>query len=333
MPADPTGAPYAVAVLLLEQFSMIAFTSTVEPLREANWVMGRKAFAWRVLSHDGLPVTASSGLSLNVEGSIRDVTDSDMVIVCSSFDPHRYITQPMLAWLRRFDRKGAMIGGIETGAYVLARAGLLDNCNATIHWENAESVTEAFPHVHLTGRIFEIDGRRFTAAGASAAMDMMLYFIGQRVGLHVASAIAEQFIYNRMRGSDMPARVAASERLNVHQPRLRRILQVMDTELAERIDLAAMAAGENISERELRRLFQVHLHVSPQDYHRSLRLEKARMMLWHTELSITDVASSCGFASSSDFSRAYRRKFGTRPVDDRKRGYTLSRPKPLSATS
>jgi AraC family carnitine catabolism transcriptional activator len=318
-------APYSVAILLLEQFAMIAFTSTLEPLREANWVAGYKAFEWKVLSHDGKAVRASNGLSLNVEGSIADVTDCQMVIVCSSFDPHLYITPKILAWLRKLDRKGAMVGAVETGAYVLASAGLLDNCRATIHWENAQSMIDTFPKVKLTGRIFEIDGRRFSAAGASAAMDMMLHFIGQHVGRHVASGVAEQFIYNRMRESKNPQRIAASERMNVRQPRLRRLLQLFDRHLDQRLDMGEVAAGEGITERELRRLFQAHVGVSPQDYHRSLRLENARLMLRQTEMSITDVASSCGFASSSDFSRAFKRKFRCKPIDDREEAYLLYR--------
>ncbi len=325
MTSGAAAPPYPVVVLLLEQFAMIAFTSTLEPLREANWVLQRRAFDWMVVSHDGRAVTASNGLSLNVDGSIQDVVDCAMVIVCSSFDPHLYITPKILAWLRKLDRQGAMIGGVETGAYVLARAGLLDGCRATIHWENAQSMIEAFPKVQLTGRIFEIDGRRFSAAGASAAMDMMLHFIGMRVGRHVAASVAEQFIYNRLRGSESPQRLAASERMNMRHPRLRRLLQFMDSHLHERLDIAAIAGAEKISERELRRLFRTHLDDSPQDYHRTLRLEKARLMLRQTDLSVTDIASGCGFASSSDFSRAFRRKFGCKPVDDRKEIYVLDR--------
>ena len=223
MTQESAVAAYRVTVLLLEQFAMIAFTSTLEPLREANSVLGRRAFDWTVVSHDGRAVTASNGLSLNVDGSIHNVVDSAMVIVCSSFDPHRYITSKMLAWLRKFDRQGALIGGVETGAYVLARAGLLDGCRAAIHWENAQSIIKTFPKVQLTSGIFEIDGRRFSAAGASAAMDMMLHFIGMRVGRHIAAAVAEQFIYNRVRGPESPQRLAAPERMNMRHPRLRRL--------------------------------------------------------------------------------------------------------------
>jgi transcriptional regulator GlxA family with amidase domain len=306
-----------VVVLLLEQFAMIAFSSTVEPLREANWVAGRRIFEWKVVSNDGQPVRASNGLAIQVDGSIKDVLYASTVIVCSSFDPHLYTTSKTIAWLRMLDRQGAYLGAVETGAYVLARAGLLDNCRATIHWENDEGMVSQFPKVHFTGRIFEIDGRRFTASGATAAMDMMLHLISESVGHEIALKVAEEFIYNRMRPAKVPQRLPASERLNITKPRLKRLLAHLDSHLDEPMDVANMAIPAGVTEREIRRLFQSGLATSPKAYHRRLRLQKARSMLHQTDLSVSDVAIRLGFSSSSDFCRAFRREFGTSPLQDR----------------
>ncbi len=326
----PAAGSLPVAVLLLENFSMICFASTIEPLREANWVAKYRAYDWRVLSPDGQAVRASNGLTVSVDGSIEDVPHCPMVIVCCSFDPHLHATPKILSWLRKLDRQGAQIGGVETGAYVLARAGLLDNHRATIHWENADSIAEAFPKVKLTERIFEIDRRRFSSSGAAATMDMMLHFIALQVGRNVAHGVAEEFIYNRMRGAENPQRLSVAERINARHPRLKRILQRIETDLDARLDIQQMAATEGISEREVRRLFQAYLGVSPQSYHRTLRLQKARAMLRQTDLSVTQIALSCGFASSSDFSRAFKREFNRTPVDDRGEVYLLDRSSGLS---
>ncbi|HEV8712064.1 MAG TPA: GlxA family transcriptional regulator [Candidatus Binatia bacterium] len=270
-----------------------------------------------------LRLTASNGLTINVDASIQDISYAPMVIVCSSFDPQLYVTPKILAWLRRLSRLGASIGGVETGSYILARAGLLDDYRATIHWENTQSITEAFPKVRLTGRIFEIDRDRFSASGAAAAMDMMLHFIAVRMGRKVASAVAEEFIYNRMRAAESPQRLTASERMNTRQPRLRRLLNSIDKDLERRLDVGKLASKEGISQREIRRLFQKYLGSSPQAYHRILRLQKAQSMLRQTDKSISEVALACGFTSSSDFSRAYRRQFRCRPLEDRREIYQL----------
>lgn len=305
-----------ITILVLDYFAMIAFASTIEPLREANWVSGRQAFEWKVVSHDGKPVRASNGLSLNVDCAMQDATASSMVLVCSSFNPHLGATPPVLAWLRRQDRLGAMIGGVETGAYVLARAGLLNGHRATIHWENSESFEEEFPQVKLTEAIFEVDRRRCSASGATAALDMMLYFIAQHLGQKVASGVAEEFIYNRIRNSNSPQRLTASDRMNTRNPRLRRLLNYLEKNLHTSMDVSEMAAFEKISEREVRRLFDVHIGTSPQAYHRKLRLAKAQSILRQSDTDVSSVALDCGFSSSSAFSRAYKREFNRRPKDD-----------------
>jgi len=329
---DDSAAPTAfkVTILLLEQFAMLAFSSTIEPLREANSVAGRRIYEWKVVSHDGQAVRASNGLTLNVDGAIEDISSCQMVIVVSSFDPQVHMTRTMVSWLRRMARQRIPIGAVETGTYVLARAKLLDHYRATIHWENMDSFAEEFPKVRLTGRIFEIDGNRFSASGAAAAMDMMLHFIAQQVGHRVASAVAEEFIYNRIRGPENPQRLEAAERLQARHPRVKRLLKVLDTHLDDRLSVAQIAAFERISEREVQRLFQTHLAMSPQAYHRKLRLQKARLMLRQTDLSISDVAIRCGFASGSDFSRAFRREFRQTPGEERA---VLGRPTPLSSVS
>lgn len=324
-PPAPINEPRLVTILVLEQFAMIAFSSTIEPLREANWVAGQKLYEWKVVSHDGKPVRASNGLALQVDASIQDVAYSPTVIVCSSFNVHLYATSPVLAWLRRQARLGAEIGAIETGAYVLARAGLLNGHRATIHWENATSFAEEFPQVKVTSGIFEIDRRRFSASGASAAMDMMLHLIAEQVGRNIASTIAEEFIYNRMRLAEAPQRMPASDRLNTRNPRLRRLLDFLEGRLAESIELSEMAALENVSEREVHRLFRTHLGVSPKAYHRRLRLQRAQALLRQTGMPVSEVALECGFRSGTDFSRAYKREFARRPIDDSGAVYLLDR--------
>ncbi|WP_207936691.1 GlxA family transcriptional regulator [Pseudomonas sp. 51_B] len=309
--------PCTITVLLLEQFAMIALASTIEPLREANWIVGGHAYDIKVVSHDGNAVTSSNGMSINVDGGIADVSASSMVIVCSSWDPHLYMTPAILAWLRKLARQGSRVGAVETGTYVLASAGLLDGHRATIHWENLEGFTESFPRVKISNGIFEVDRTRFSAAGASAALDMMLYMIEETHGPAIATAVADGFVYRRTRQASSPQRSGPQERLNLRQPRLTRILEFLSQNLDRHLDVAEMALVEQISDREVRRLFSVHLNSTPQAYHRRLRLEKARALLKQTMMSVTDISVCCGFSSSSDFSRAFKREYGVQPVGDR----------------
>jgi transcriptional regulator GlxA family with amidase domain len=318
-------APQQIGILLLDQFSVISFSCTVEPLREANWVMKKKAYDWRVYSHDGKPVLASNGLSVNVHGSIDAVGSCPMVIVCSSFDPHLYATRRVVTWLRKLARQGTVLGAVETGSWVLAHAGLLNGYRATIHWENRASIDEVYPEVILTDNIFEIDRDRFSASGATAAMDMMLHFIGAQHGLAVASSVAEEFIYNRMRTSQAPQRLSTTQKFALRHPKLRRLTELLDSQLERRIDVRELAKISGLSARQVHRLFKTYLGMSPQTYHRKLRLQRARDMLRQTELTVLEIAMASGFSSSSDFSRVYRRVFRQSPQQDRAAVYVLDR--------
>jgi transcriptional regulator GlxA family with amidase domain len=317
--------PQQIGILLLDHFSVIAFSCTVEPLRAANLVLKKKVYDWRVYSPDGKPVLASNGLSINVHGSIDAVDSCPMVIVCSSFDPHLYATKRVISWLRKLARQGTLLGGVETGSWVLARAGLLNGYKATIHWDNQSSIEEVFPEVILTNNIFEIDRDRFSASGAAAAMDMMLHFIGRQHGLAVASAVAEDFIYNRMRGSETPQRLSTSQKYALRNHKLRRLTDLLDSQLERRVDVSELANTSRLSARQVHRLFKTHLGMSPQAYHRKLRLQRARDMLRQTELTVLEIAMASGFTSSSDFSRVYRRTFRQSPHEDRASVYAIDR--------
>jgi transcriptional regulator GlxA family with amidase domain len=320
-----TSAPQQIGILLLDQFSVISFSCTVEPLREANSVLKKKVYDWRIYSKDGNPVLASNGLSVNVHGSIDEMNACSIVIVCSSFDPHLYATRRVLSWLRNLARQGVVLGAVETGSWVLAKAGLLNGYRATIHWENRASIDEVFPEVILTDNIFEIDRDRFSASGATAAMDMMLHFIGTRHGVAAASSVAEQFIYNRIRGSHAPQRLSTTQKYGLRHPKLRRLTEVLDSQLERRVDVRELARTSGLSARQVHRLFKAHMGISPQAYHRQLRLQRAREMLRQTDLTVLEIAMASGFSSSSDFSRVYRRAFHQSPHQDRATIYALDR--------
>jgi transcriptional regulator GlxA family with amidase domain len=207
----------------------------------------------------------------------------------------------------------------------LAHAGLLNGYRATIHWENRASIAEVYPDVILTDNIFEIDRDRFSASGATAAMDMMLHLIGGQHGVSVASSVAEQFIYNRIRGPQAPQRLSTTQKFALRHPKLRRLTELLDSQLERRVDVGELARVSKLSTRQVHRLFKTHLGMSPQAYHRKLRLQRARDMLRQTELTVVEIAMASGFSSSSDFSRVYRRVFHQSPQRDRAAVYVLDR--------
>ena len=164
--------------LLLPEFSSIGFMSAIEPLRVANRFSGA-LYRWHILSADGGPVAASNGISLNAEGAFDSVKDASVVFVVAGFEPLVRYTREIADWLRRLDRAGATLGGIDTGSFILAEAGLLDRKRVTVHWEAASAFQERYPALEVSPELFEIDERRITCAGGTASIDLMLDVIAR----------------------------------------------------------------------------------------------------------------------------------------------------------
>ena len=324
----PNPAPAAIKVtprlrsidfVLTAEFTLIAFTAAIEPLRMANRLSGKNLYQWKTLSVDGQPVLASNGLCLPVDLSIVHATDMDLLLVCGGEHIEQHVERALLTALRRAAQAGKGIGGLCTGSYTLARAGLLDGYRATIHWENLASFREAFPSVIASQELFEIDRNRYTCSGGIAPLDLMLNIIWRDHGLELASAISEEFLCERIRGRHDRQRIPLALTLGTSQPKLMETVALMEANLEEPMSLDELSNAVALSRRQLERLFQKYLHCAPTRYYLDLRLKKARQLLLQTGMSVVDVALACGFVSAPHFTKCYRDYFHKPPRDERRR--------------
>lgn len=310
--------PREIAFLLLPEFAMMAFFAAIEPLRIANRCSGRELYRWSIYSGDGGPVAASNGMTLLVDGAIGPGAFAPRVFVCSSFNHEAHTSTAMLQWLRRLASRGAVLGGIDTGAFLLARAGLLDGHRVTLHWESIPAFRELYPGIETTAELYEIDRQRLTSSGGTATMDLMLRFIADAHGAELATAVSEQLIHQRVRSKSDHQRMTLAARLGVHNPTVLRAVEFMSANVEQPASVVEVAAHCGISQRQLERLFAEQLDASPTAYYLRLRLAHARELLRDTGRSVLEVALACGFGSSASLSRAYRRRYGLPPSRDRR---------------
>jgi len=309
--------PVTIGFFLVPRFSMLAFSSALEPLRVANLISGRELFRWRVFSRDGSPVEASNGMAVLAEGSIADSPRLSTLFVCASHEPLATLDSATGAWFRRLAVAGTTMGALDTGAWLLARAGLLNGHRATVHWEWRDAFAEDFPKVDCRTSLFETDRGRLTCAGGTAALDMMLHLIGLRFGHNLAVDISEQFIHERIRPAEDAQRMALGQRLGVADPKLEAVITAMEENLEEPLASREFARISGMSERQLERLFHRALGCTPIRYYLDLRLRRARILLGQTRLPVMEVALACGFATPAHFSRAYKAHYGHAPRAER----------------
>ncbi len=311
----------AFGFLLLPEYSMIALTSAVEPLRMANYVSKHELFSWHTFSKDGKAIAASNGLAVEPDNGISNSVNLDAVFVCGGINIEKHGSDPaLIRWLRDLANSGVEIGGLCTGAYMLAKADLIGGRRCTVHWELFDTFRKKFPKINLTQKLFEIDRRLYTCAGGQAPADMILGIIHQQHGGSLALDICDEFMYEKVRDTHSVQRPGMKSITGAKSAALCSVIALMAANIEEPVSLPYLAKHANMSGRHLQRMFKNCLNVSPNRYYLNMRLERARELLLLTEKPILDVGISCGFYSAPHFSKVYRLYFGVTPRDDRRGG-------------
>ena len=307
-----------IGFLLIPDFSFFALACCSEPLRVANRLADKKLFEFTFLSENGSPVKASNGIPLDAQYSIADCPDEyQTVVVVSGFNPLDGCSDTLYSELRRLAANGASLGCVDTGAHILARAGLLQGQRTVVHWEASSGFQENYPTIQVVPERFMIEENRVSAAGGLSSLDMMLNIIGAAHGQELATAVAEQFTYTHVQSAEDAQRMSLRGRLSTTNKRLIRAVQIMEKNLTIPLSIQEIAERCETSVRELERLFKNDVGTPPKRYYRKLRLDKARQLLRQTEMTVLDIAISCGFQSAAYFSSAYRKDFGISPSKDR----------------
>ena len=305
--------PLAVTFVLLPMFTMLAFSSAIEPLRMANQLTGQVLFRWQTLSDDGHPVACSNGVPVVVEGAWADARPEGIIFVCSGVEPEGKASVALGDWLRGLWRRGRTVGGLCTGAYALAAAGILGGRRFTMHWDNIDAFAENHPNLTPSRQVFCIDDRVMTCAGGVAAADLMLKLIADRFGAALAQQVMNMCLLTRRRDEADHQIASLAARLGTRHDKLLQAAAYLEARIEEGFDLDACAAHLSLSRRQIERLFATHLNVTPVRYMNDLRLARGRALLAETDMKVTEVAVASGFASASHFSKSFKAKYGVSP--------------------
>lgn len=300
-----------LAFMLMPGFSAMAFFSALEPLRIANRLAVRQLYRWTIHAPGAGHALASNGMELRAERAMPQSPEA--LIVCAGFDPLAEARPALLGQVRRSWRAGSQVGAIDTGAFVLAEAGILGRERITLHWEAAEEFRRRYPRIPVSTELYERHGRLFTCAGGTAAMDMMLDWITLSHGIDLAGAVSDQLIHDRIRPASAPQRTSLVEQARVAGPVVQRLVAAMERAVGTSDGFDAILAGEAIDRRRAERLFRDRLGITPARFLRELRLRHALELMRNARLPVHEAALAAGFSSQPVFSRACRNHFGLSP--------------------
>lgn len=314
--------PTKILVLITPDFNAAATVGFLDPFRAANYLEGRSHFQWEITSQQGGLCRASNGMSVDTV-ALSAVQDSprDIVIVSASWAPETHKSTPLNAALWRWARQGSTIGALDTGAFILAEAGLLKDRKATVHYEHIDAMIELYPDIEISEELFVFDGNRISCCGGGAVVDFALHIIQGTHGDALANAAARYVFHQNVRPYGAMQSPWLAEPIGQLAPNVvRRAIAVMEENLENPLSIPEICALVEISQRQLNRQFSKYVKKTPTLYYRDIRLDRARGLVTQTEIPLAEVAVASGFASQVHFSRAYRERFGLAPRTDRVEG-------------
>lgn len=273
-----SGEPEQFGYLLLPSFSLMAFSSAVEPLRAANTIAGKKLYEWTLVSMDGAAVTASNDIDIMPDLSVAIDKRFDYLFVVGGTGAEKIKDPRAINYVRKLSRLGTTIGAVSTAPYLLAHAGLLDNRRCTIHWEYLDGFREDFPHLEITDELYEIDGGIVTCSGGTASIDLLLHMISHSHGHDLATHVSDWFLHKQIREQSEHQRMSLRFRVGVSHPKLLGAIQFMEDNLETPLDREEIAEAVNLSTRQLERLFRKYLNSTPRKYYFGLRMQRARIL-------------------------------------------------------
>lgn len=264
------------------------------------------------------PCTALGGLRITASDGLACIHKARTIVV-PGWGSERQPSPELVRALRRAYRRGARFLSICSGAFLLARAGLLDGKRATTHWRYTESLREQFPDVEVVPDVLYVDeGQIITSAGSAAGIDAGLHLIRRDFGTAIANQVARRLVVTPHRDGGQKQFIPAP----IHAGTNKKFDSVMQWAL-ERLDqslaLEDLANQAAMSERHFLRRFSESTGTTPKVWLRRARIERARELIESSSATFDRIAERCGFSSLETFRVAFRREVGVPPSAYRQR--------------
>lgn len=224
----------------------------------------------------------------------------------------------VVEWLRQMTPNLRRVGSICTGAFLLARAGLLDGRRATTHWKYCSLLAQRYPQVNVEfDPIYVRDGKFYTSAGVTAGMDMALALVEEDAGSAIALEVARELVlYLRRPGGQSLFSAALNLQTSDRQPFRDLGVWVLDN-LRRDLSVNALAWRVGMSPRNFARVFRAEMNTTPAKFVESLRLEAARRRLQESSASLESVATTCGFRNCDAMRNTFKRVLRVAPGEYR----------------
>ncbi|SIT40169.1 Transcriptional regulator containing an amidase domain and an AraC-type DNA-binding HTH domain [Paraburkholderia piptadeniae] len=312
-----------IALLVFPGVQMLDLAGPMDVFSEANCQLGdSNAYRLVTVAPTLETITASNGMRFLPDASIADAPhDIDTLLVAGSPRISEYEENAgLIAWLVGQSRYVRRLGSVCSGAFVLARAGLLTGRRATTHWNSAARLAQNYPNVRVEpDHIFVKDGPVYTSAGVTAGMDLALALVEEDHGRGVALRVARELVmFVKRPGGQSQYSLHLAAQVTERSP-LRDIQESILNDLSAELSVEVLAGRAGMSVRNFSRMFKRETGTTPGDFVEIARVQAARRILEESDTPLKKVAYLCGFSDQNGMRRAFVRRLGVTPIEYRQR--------------
>ncbi|XBL41964.1 GlxA family transcriptional regulator [Mycobacterium europaeum] len=307
-----------VVIVVFDDVTLLDVAGAGEVFVEANRFGAD--YRLKIASVDGRDVTTSIGTRLGVTDDLSSIQSADTVLVAGSDHlPARPIDPALVEAVRSVAARSRRMGSICTGSFILAQAGLLSGRRATTHWHDTRVLSRAFPDVTVEpDAIFVRDGEVFTSAGISSGIDLALALVEMDYGTELVRNVARWLVVYLKRAGGQSQFSVLVEADPPPQSPLRAVIDAVAADPAANHSVKSLAARASLSTRQLTRLFQSELGMTPARYVELVRIDFARGAL-ESGRSVSETAGLAGFGSGETLRRVFVSHLGISPKAYRER--------------
>lgn len=278
------------------------------------------AYTTEVVAAEHAPVESSSGLAVLPHRAFNDDPVDTLIVVGGPGTAEAVRDERTIAWITATARRARRVGSVCSGAFLLARAGLLDGRRATTHWSACRLLGERFPSVEVDpDPIFVRDDPVWTSAGVTAGIDLALAMVEDDLGAAAARTVARHLVVFVQRPGGQAQFSAQLAAQRPDRPGLRELQRWIADHLTADLSVEALAARTGLSTRHFARVFRDDVGVTPGAYVESVRVEAARRLLETSARPLDVIARECGFGTPETMHRSFRRTVSVTPGDYRRR--------------
>ncbi len=322
-----TRAPRRIAILVYPSVQSLDVTGPLEVFAGADTLIRATARSERpydvqIISSDGAPIRTSSGLTITPHAAFEQPPgELDTLIVAGGAGEVQAAEDAaLIEWIALASRRARRTASVCSGAFLLARAGLLDGRRATTHWAEAHRLQVAYPQIAVDAEpIYVRDGPIWTSAGVTAGMDLALALIEEDLDREAALLIARHLVLFLHRPGNQSQFSATLVAQAPRREPLREAQRVVLEDIGAVHTVEAMAARAHMSLRNFARAFRAETGLTPARYVEHVRLEAARRQLEESKEPVASIAQACGFGTAETMRRAFLRSLGVAPAEYRRR--------------